>query len=157
MKISRVDIGAAKQLTRSMFNSRTLWQLVMFHLVGRWPPNLNVILTNINKHSFQRCPLRLPGFVLDWGSSTIQSYKNETGNASLAEDFVGGRGDYELPPSQDVRRLAGDPTVGSLPLKRPVGRMRTTGRGSRLEAWRELLQKDWNHEKLPVEMEGSKP
>lgn len=93
------------------------------------------------------------GFVLDWGSSTIQSYKNETGNASLAEDFVGGRGDYELPPSQDVRRLAGDPTVGSLPLKRPVGRMRTTGRGSRLEAWRELLQKDWNHEKH-VEMEG---
>ena len=95
---------------------------------------------------------------MDWGSSTIQSYKNETGNASLAEDFVGGRGDYELPPSQDVRRLAGDPTVGSLPLKgRPVGRMRVpTGRGSRLEAWRELLQKDWNHEKH-VEMEGSKP
>ena len=95
---------------------------------------------------------------MDWGSSTIQSYKNETGNASLAEDFVGGRGDYELPPSQDVRRLAGDPTVGSLPFKgRPAGRMRVpTGRGSRLEAWRELLQKDWNHEKH-VEMEGSKP
>ena len=88
---------------------------------------------------------------MDWSSSTIQSYKNETGNTTLAEDFVGGRGDYELPPIQDVRRLAGDPIIDLGPgTKRPK-----TGRG-RLEAWRELLQKDWNQEKH-VEMEGSKP
>ena len=52
------------------------------------------------------------------------------------QDFVGGRGDYQLPPSNDVRRLA-----RSAPLRR-----------KRMERWQEQLQKDWNSEKEPQEM-----
>ena len=57
----------------------------------------------------------------------IQSFQNQTGNSSLAEDFVGGRSDYQLPPSNDVRRLGAT-------LKR-------------MERWQEQLQKDFSSEK----------
>lgn len=78
------------------------------------------------------------GFALDWSSSTVQSLQNQTGNSSLAEDFVGGRGDYQLPPSNDVRRLT---SARSAPRRR-----------KRMERWQEQLQKDWNSEKEPQEM-----
>lgn len=71
------------------------------------------------------------GFVLDWGSSTIQSFQNDTGNSSVAEDFVRGRGDYQLPPAREVRRLVGH-----------------TAESKRVEQWQEQLQKDLNSEKV---------
>ena len=52
---------------------------------------------------------------------------------------MGGRGDYQLPPSNDVRRLVAR--------RAPRGR-----RAPRMERWQEQLQKDWNSEKEPQEM-----
>jgi len=82
------------------------------------------------------------GFVLDWSTSTVDSFYNQAGGAEVVENFIGGI--YELPPARDVRRLR---------LKENV----TSAAKARHGAWREQLRQDLLAEKESEAGSTTKP